>query len=314
MIRYAVLLPTALLVGGCGGPAATQPALAPTQSLVQAGSHSIGSHANPKHAWLYVAGYTNSVVCIYDLVKFGTPKIGQITQGISGPDGMTIDGHGTLYVANQHGANVTIYPPGATRPSLTLSQGLSEPVGVAVDVNGDVYVTNRGATQDIVVYPPGQTIPSEYIKSSLIQDPIQPLFDSSRNLYFSDFKMGVSVIQHGSQQPVSLGLQGLSQPAGIALDPSNGNLFVNDYEGPGKYKTFVYKPGNIYPARTLKEGVVSANFLATGTIRDTRYIFVPNFFSNVVSVYEHNATQRLAAITTGSKNINGVAYKPAGAP
>jgi DNA-binding beta-propeller fold protein YncE len=145
--------------------------------------------ANPNHAWLYVNGEDNNVVYIHDLDKLGFPEIGRITDGVSKPFGMTVDAQGTLYLVNQNGAgsapgNVTIYPAGATSPSLTVSDGLVNPQGVAVDASGNVYVTNRGPSPGIAVYAPGQTALSQYITDPLLSRPIQDTFDAAGNLYF----------------------------------------------------------------------------------------------------------------------------------
>jgi hypothetical protein len=44
--------------------------------------------ANPKHVWIYVAGSSGNVIEIFDLTKLGTPKIGEITQGVNNAAGM----------------------------------------------------------------------------------------------------------------------------------------------------------------------------------------------------------------------------------
>jgi hypothetical protein len=318
MTRYAAVLATTLLVG-LGGSASYQSALAATQGLQRPQTEAVvrasGSRgwfapgANPEHPWLYVTGYYNSVLSIYDLSKFGTPKIGQITQGISGPGGVAVDAQGAVYVANQTSGNVTIYPPGGTTPSLTLSQGLSHASGVAVDTNGDVYVSNRGGTPDIVVYPPGQSTPSRTITSNLIQDPAQLVFDSARDLYIADPFAGVSEIKFGSQQPVSLGLQGLWHAGGI--DPLNGNLFVGDCGG-GK-QINVYAPGNPNPVRTLS-GMSRSYFMTIGRVRRVEYVFAPNFESDTVTVYRHNATNPSTTLVTGQSGAGAVAFKPADVP
>jgi serine/threonine-protein kinase len=186
--------------------------------------------AHPRHPWLYVSGINNNVVDIYDLAKFAVPQIGEITKGLNHPGGISLDGAGNLYVANQGGGTVTIYAPGETLPSLTLSQGLTEPVDSAIDANGDVYVSNRATTPSIVVYPQGQTVPSATITSSLIQIPTAVIFDATGNLYFADNNTGVSEMAAGTQQLVSLGLQQDLPASGLALDPLTGDLFVS---GPG---------------------------------------------------------------------------------
>lgn len=326
MTRCAVLLATALLFG-CGAAAATQESLAPKQSVAQAQSPSLPSgsggwmaqHANRKHPWMYVASGTSSVVAIYDLTgPVGPHKIGEITQGLNRPGGLAIDAQGTLYAANYDngiaGGAVTIYPAGATIPSLTLSQGLSVPLDVAVDANGDVYVVNRGNPPSIVVYPPGQSTPSRTITSTLIQVPAQVLFDSARNLYFSDNVTGVSEIPFGSQQPVSLNLQRQGgATGGIALDPKNGNLFVSYIHGPND--VFVYAPGNGVPLRKLKV-VVQACFLDSGAIRNAEYIFAPDCgTSGNVWVFKHNANNPYTVLTfTAAGGACCIAFKPGGVP
>jgi hypothetical protein len=229
---------------------------------------------------------------------------------------MTLDAQGTLYVANYNhgtfGGGVTVYPAGSSTPSLTLSQGLGAPLDVAVDTNGDVYVVNRGSPPSIVVYPPGQTTPSRSITSSLIQSPTQVLFDSARNLYFGDNNAGVSEIAFGSQQPVSLNLQGLANTSGIALDPLDGDLFVADIHF---NKVFVYPPGNVQPARKLK-ATVQACFLGSGAIKDAEYIFVPDCGnSGNVWVFKHNASKPLTVLTLNAAGgACCIAFKPAGVP
>jgi hypothetical protein len=326
--RYTALLATSLLVG-CGAASATQQSVAPTQAAREAPSHSVppttGSRgwlsprANAKHPWMYVASGTQSIIAIYDLARFGTPKIGEITQGLNRPGGLAVDAQGTLYAANYDngiaGGTVAIYPAGATSPSLTLSQGLSVPLDVAVDANGDVYVVNRGSPPSIVVYPPGQTTPSRTITSSLIQVPAQVLFDSARNLYFSDNVTGVSEIPFGSQQPVSLNLQGPGgATGGIALDAKNGNLFVSYIHGPNE--VLVYAPGKKAPLRKLKGFSFQACFLNSGAIKSDEYIFVPDCgVTGNVWVFKHNASNPYTVLTfTAAGGACCIAFKPAGVP
>jgi hypothetical protein len=273
-------------------------------------------NANAKHAWLYVNGENYNVVYVYDLDREGMPQIGKITDGISAPFGMTLDPQGTLYVVSQHGTGsapgwVTIYPAGATSPALTLSQGLVNPQGVAVDASGNVYVTNRGPSPGIAIYVAGQSTLSAYIVDPLISRPIQDVFDGGGNLFFSDPDTGVSEIPNGSQTVMSLGLQGLTHATGIALDPNNGDLFVNDWLGrSGKYRTYVYAPGSQSPDHRLQNNI-AGYYLATGAIRKTPVVFVPAFFSNLVYVFKARARNPWFSITAASQ-AGSVAYKPAG--
>jgi hypothetical protein len=311
MIRHAALVfASALLVSGIAG--ANVAGHASHQTSGQRHGW-MARYANPKHAWLYVAGYDNSAVFIYDLSVLGTPQIGEIAQGVDGPAGVTIDNQGTLYVVDQNANCVTLYPAGSTSPSLTLSAGLDFPNSAAVDASGAVYVTSRNSSPaSIVVYPPGSSTPSGTITSPLIVDPLQDFFDAAGDLYFTDYSTGVNEIPTGSSQPVSVGLQGVPNPAGIVMDPSDGDLFVQNY-APGAYKTLVFAPGNVNASRTLKDND-AANLLALGKVRGHEYVFVPDFFSSRVDVFRHNARKPVAVINTAAENVNGVAFKPADVP
>jgi len=273
---------------------------------------------NPKHAWLYVTGETSKAVYIYDLAGFGTHLIGRITKGISQPFGLALDANGTLYVANQHASRgghgyVTVYPPRATTPSLTLSQGLIDPQSVAVAADGDVYVANRGdgsAPAGIAIFPAGTTTMSNYITSDLLQKPIQDFFDAAGDLYISDPITGVSMIPAGSTNPIALGLQGLAQATGIALDPETGDLFVDNY-GNG-YELLAYAPGSVAPTRTLA-GNKAGYLLTLGRMGKTLYLFDPTFYSNEVYVYKHDAKRPWTILGT-AENADATAFKPAGVP
>jgi sugar lactone lactonase YvrE len=308
MIRRIAIGFTAL-VASVGGAAANSAHGMPhyLHPLVQRHGW-MDAHANRKHVWMYVAGFTNSVIGIYDLSNLGH-KIGEITRGLKGPAGIALDAQGTLYVVNYLGGNATIYPPGATAPSLTLT-GLTNPVGVAVNAAGDVYITNRGETPSILIYPPGQTTPSQTITSDLITEPNQITFDASENLYFTDWNKGVSEIPYGSQQPVSLGLQGLTDSAGIAIDRRNGNLFVsNDNQGTAIH---VFAAGSVKQLRQLS-GSQNADYLAIGGIKGKEYIFAPQSQSDSVVLYEHNRDHPFIILKT-LEDAHGVAIKAPDVP
>jgi DNA-binding beta-propeller fold protein YncE len=306
MIRH-IAFGFAALLASVGGAAANMPRGSPHYLAAQRHGW-MDAHANRKHVWMYVAGFTSSVIGIYDLANLGH-KIGEITRGLKGPAGIALDAHGTLYVVNYLGGNATIYPPGAMAPSLTIT-GLTNPVGIAVNATGDVYLTNSGNTPSILVYPPGQTTPSQTITSDLITAPNQVTFDSSGNLYFTDWNMGVSEIPYGSQQPVSLGLQGLTDPAGIAVDPLNGNIFVsNDNEGTAIH---VFAPGSVKQSRQLS-GSHNADYLAIGDVKGKEYTFAPQSQSNIVVLYEHNKDQPFSTLAT-LEDAHGVAIKPPDVP
>ncbi|HEY6326296.1 MAG TPA: hypothetical protein VIW73_07290 [Candidatus Cybelea sp.] len=71
-------------------------------------------------------------------------KVGDITSGISGSDGVWVDKKGNVYVANVLGPNVTEYKKGAGAPICTYSASLSDPISVTTDTAGNVYIADFG--------------------------------------------------------------------------------------------------------------------------------------------------------------------------
>jgi outer membrane protein assembly factor BamB len=304
--RHAALTAAALLVG-CAGSFAAGFAPAPGLDRIPALPASadrgwLARDANRHDPWLYVDSEQNAEVLMYDLAKPGIPQVGEITTGLSSPAGMTIDAKGTLYVSNSDGANVAVYPAGATKPRSTLSQGIVIPNGLAVDTNGDLYVANKssyqgGAASNILVYHAGQTSPFRTIASSLIQNPGELFFDWGRNLYIADSTTGISEIPFGSLQPVSLGLQGLSSWTGsVAVDPLDGNLYAAGMHD-NRESVLAFAPGSAKSMRRLKTGAF-ADYLCFGTVSGTEYLFVPDSAGNTVSLFKHNVDTPATVLKT----------------
>jgi hypothetical protein len=267
--------------------------------------------ADRKHPWLYVATSVNNqnAIWIYDLGKHGFPVVGEITKGLSWPCGIALDAQNTLYVPNFNGHNVTIYPLGSKKPSLTLSQGLTNPASVAIDTNGDVYVLNRGGSvPDILVYPAGQTVPSETITSSVFRVPGQLVFDAARNLYVTDYgQNAVYEIPFGSRQPVSLGFQGLTQPSGLALDPATGSFFVGNLGG--KTSVVFFPQGSTNPSFSLPNTPYT-DFLSMATLHGKEYVVVTASQGNAVQLFRSGKSSPKFTITAPMEQVFGTAFKP----
>jgi hypothetical protein len=252
------------------------------------------------------------VVAIYDLAAFGVPKIGEISEGVESPFGVVVDATGNVYVANSHvgqktPGNVTIYPAGATSPSLTLSDGLQSPVGLALDTNGDLYVGNQGTAPSIQVYAAGQTTPYRTITSSLLVHPGPMTFDQHRNLFVVDNRTGVAELASDGSELVSLGLVGLTYPSAIAVAPKSGDIYVSDLNLHG---TLVFAPGK---TTALRRMATDPDFFEIGTVRGTDYLFAPYSSRNVLEAVRLDARKPFWSMDTVAAP-QGAAIKPAGVP
>jgi hypothetical protein len=309
---------TAALLAGCGlsQPPIYAPGAMPQTAVLatHSGRSKPWMARSPRTSdpWLYVTGNGSNNVVIYDLVEPGFPEVGAITNGVSSPAGVTVDASGQVYVANESGT-VTIYPPGKTSPSLTLSEDLSQPQSVAVDANGKVYVCDRGNSPAIVVFPPGESTPSQVITNDLIQIPDQVQFDAAGDLYYTDNDTGASEIPAGYQSMSSLNLQGLQSTRGLALD-HYGNLYVGTCCKPGLDGVREYVPGDERPIRRLHDSE-GADLYASGTVKKKQYIFLPESYNSTVNAFSPNTLKPAFVVNTSDAQPSiGVAVKPAGIP
>lgn len=124
---------TALLFAGCAAPS-----LSPT-----------GAPSGPSNAAaapsgdLYIADYGNGRVAVLRDDR-RLREVATITDGIDGPQDVTIDTDGNLYVVNTVGDNIAEYPSGASSPSFVYNAGMVFPVTMAVDRAGHVYEADQG--------------------------------------------------------------------------------------------------------------------------------------------------------------------------
>lgn len=169
-----------------------------------------------------------------------------------------------------------------------------------LDTNGDFYVGDRGTTPpSIVKYLAGQTTPSKYITSNLIQYPTQILFDSARTLYLCDDKVGVSIMKHGTYVFTSLRLKHLGvEPGAIALDPSNGRLFAGDGRVPDSSPHVkAYAQGERRPEYAIPSTTYPTHFMAIGKVGRDIDLFVPDYGTQTpIYILHHDARQPFALI------------------
>lgn len=104
-----------------------------------------------------------------------------ITDGILRPNELAIDAADNLYVMNEK--NITVYSPGSTSPSWTISDGVS---------GGGLPYYGYGT---------------------------QMAFDKSGNLYVANFAEGVSVYAPGGTTPIRTITQGITNAYSVSLSP-----------------------------------------------------------------------------------------------
>lgn len=94
---------------------------------------------------LFVSNSTKNSVTIYN---HDLQLVQTITAGIDYPSSLLVDGQGYLYVLNALAhvtGDVTVYPPGASSPSVTITDGIDIPGDMRLGPSGTLFVANLNA-------------------------------------------------------------------------------------------------------------------------------------------------------------------------
>jgi sugar lactone lactonase YvrE len=259
---------------------------------------------------LFVSDLDAGEIRLYPANTKNPTQSGSITQGLSDPINVAVDSSGTLYVANNGSSTVTEYPFGQTSPSVTLSTSLVYPNGIAVDSAGTVYVTsgaNVGNTY-VLEFPKGATSPSAQVNGFGLA--IGLSIDKNDNLYVADAHNNeVFEVAKGTTNPVNLGLSGLDDPTGVAIDPS-GDLYVTNEDAPRAVNAF--HPGKTSPFLSITDGIAGPYTLAFDS---KGVLFVGNGDANpgYITAYKKNKTSPYEKFSNGIENPAGAAaYPPVG--
>lgn len=126
----------------------------------------VDPQATAKPKLLFVSDNANNKISVFNTATKtqNPPPTRTITTGVDGPNGITTDKAGNLYVANYVNNTLTIYAPNASTPKKTISTGLNGPWDVKVDGFGNIYVANVplfGSVPDFIAeYLKGSSSPS----------------------------------------------------------------------------------------------------------------------------------------------------------
>jgi hypothetical protein len=258
-------------------------------------------------------------VFIYPAKGQTQAPIGEITNGISIPQGMATDKSGNLYVANSGSSTVTVYPPGETAPSVTYTNGISVPYDVAAGKDGTVYVANVFATPsytgNVTEYPSGSTTPNLTITNPG-QNAVAVALDKNNNLYVAWYSFntgGVEVDKYapGSTNGTNLGLD-LPAPSFpvYSMDfDHHGNLalWYEDLYHASKYLA-TFPPGSTEPSHTVAGGSFLSNVSGIRFPHKANAIYVASV--NVNEGDELTYPDGLPLDIIGLNHATGIALSP----
>ena len=235
---------------------------APPTAIGLASYGHMASSSRPSGELYVLKSDSQSAILVYAPTSLAPVR--QITSGISGPASLAFDPSGKLYVANASAGSVTVYNPGAAKPSYAITSGASS-AGELRIAAGDLFLLNCSGG-----------CPSTAAGS-------------------------VSIYALGRASPKYVITNGVSAPSAIAVDPS-GLVYVancptkNCADGNGVFggNVTVYSPGHTSPTYTITNGIDGPVALAIDRLQN---LYVANLGSNAIEVYPRRATTPAFAFT-----------------
>jgi len=211
---------------------------------------------------IYVTNAGNQSITVYPPLANGAGTVNEFptlaitgsSTGLNNPVGVALDSAGNIYVANQGGASITVYPPLGTStanqsPTATISGGETGfifPTYIALDDSLNIYVTDVG-NDTVRVFPPLATSGTGTLNEAPIAtidvssaggNPFGIVVDESGRIYVAnDTTSDITVYPPlaisglgalGAESPIATisdGTTGLDSPYGLALD-GGGRLYT----------------------------------------------------------------------------------------
>ena len=292
--------------------------------------------ANPNalQKLLYVGDNANNQISVFSLKGKhpSTKPIYVISSGLFGPQGLTTDRHGNLWVTNLYGNTVLEYAPGALTPSFGLTNNINSPTDVKVDAAGNVYVANSpglGSQSYILKFPAGSTTPSsvwftpygnEIISSLALLNPTNP---AATSIYAAAYIVNPSTLlatgyilscyPGSSNQCVQINPTTFGQTGGILVEQSPGGAKPFQYSVVDQYVPGIDTFTNQQMSGQTVTGGTPQMIALTSSKKD---MFVADQFYGRVTEYSWPSGTVLNQFYPATGNsrtiIIGVAVSPAG--
>ncbi len=244
---------------------------------------------------------------MFELKNKSYVEVGEITNGLDASDGVWVDKHGNVYVANVGGPNVVEYKRGGSTPICTYSSGIVDPVDVTTDEAGNVYVDDFNELNNpghVQVFPQCQNTVSKEFNTGL--GPTGIAVDKLGNLFveYIGSKSTFEEFKAGSISPTPLGAS-VSSPGGMVLD-KKGNLIADDQAG----NIDVIAPP--YGSATILVSGLSGPFRCSLNRRES-LLFNANADSDTITVYKYPSGTLVTTLdghSYGFNSVEGVGESP----
>ena len=295
-----------VILPGCSSAVTPAATIAPGLPASAALSHSSRSVSA---ATLFVADPVANAIVEYPAGVDRPKSIGKITDGISGPIDVAVDGFGTVYALNAGGTQrgsglvVTEYAAGTTTPAKTVQlpkNDFSES-RIAAGPDGMLYVLASDNNGPIVLEYPRGAGRASYIVRAIHHEGFGPLaIDAGNDLYIVVSAVGTAVDRYVPRSQAPAFVKGSAAAGGPIAFDGTGNTLVSGGAGEGSWVRVIDPSGN----RTQFESG-SRNFMTFDGVHSLLYTSF-----GTVSIIDYK-TRTVVGSIPAERYATGVAISPA---
>jgi hypothetical protein len=246
---------------------------------------------------VYVVAIQAPSIAIYDPAHLRAKPCGNITR-LQTPEGLFVDSHGNLWVADALAQKVYEFAPGQNAPKQTLTDPNGQPYAVTINEAAQaIYVTeyqnNVNPSTLVEIYANGSTVPTGSLSDPDARNGGYAALDNQGNLYVTFMTQSntaqVDRWMHGTGTPANLRLKGLVSSGAIATT-ATGALAVCD---PYAFRCGIFEKGSVKMSHVFghmgrfmgmqtapdKAPFIRPNALALQQDERRAYVLAPNSIS-----------------------------------
>ncbi len=204
-------------------------------------------------------------------VSFTGTQFALTAGALATPTGMTVDGKGNLYIADQGNNRIVELPilNGIWQTPTVILTGLSAPNAVAADWDGNLYVTDTGNGQVLLLPITPQGLGSSQVLATGFANPAGICVDWSGNVFVADTGNGQIVeIPHvaGAYASPLVIQNGFANPMAVAIDAAK-TLYVADTGNNRVLRLSLTANGYASP-QVIARGLASPTALAVDKLKN----------------------------------------------
>ena len=265
----------------------------------------------------------NLVSTVY-LSGIGNAPLAVLGKGVVGcglnngvdPDGIAIDGNGTIYVPYSGNNNVSKYTSACILTTLgTGSYSLSGPSGIAVDGAGNIFIADTGNNRIVKVTQAGAA--SLVSLGSYSFKPFDVAVDGAGNLYLADYYGNriVNISASGVASVLSTPGLTLNEPEHVTADGA-GNVYISDSGNGRVVKVSAAGAASVVSTSgipILQGSTIHPAGLAVdagGDLYITDYYY--NTYSRIIMVSPGGTASVLSLNDANTSNTGSIAIGPSG--